>query len=127
MAKTVHQDQDNWDDNISLALFAYRSAVHESTGFIPFMLKFGRTPTLPLDVMLGTPLQDTHTTTSEYVASMRRKMSTMFSSVRENVKSPQKHIFDGASKERNLDIGDHVWPYVPAVRVGSTRKFASLW
>ena len=92
------------------------------------MLNFGCTPTLPVDIILGTPLllPNSHSL-PEFVATMRQRMSTVFSSVRENVKSAQgrqKQVYNRAS---TYDIGDRVWLYVPAVRVGSTKKFASLW
>ena len=48
LAKMIQDDQDKWDTHISMALFAYRSAVHESTGFTPFILNFRRSPTLPI-------------------------------------------------------------------------------
>ena len=34
-------------------LFAYRTSIHESTGFTPFLVNYGRSATLPVDVMLG--------------------------------------------------------------------------
>ena len=128
MAKTIQHDQDK---NIPIALFAYRSAIHESTGFTPFMLDFRRTPTLPVDIMLGTPLSlpKSHSL-PEFVATMCQRMSTVFSSVRENVKSAQgrqKQVYNRGSRASTYDIDDRVWLYVPAVRVGSTKKFASLW
>lgn len=40
-----------WDLLIPLLLFAYREAVHESTGFSPFELAFSRHVRGPLDVI----------------------------------------------------------------------------
>jgi hypothetical protein len=39
----------HWDQHIPLALMAYRSSVHESTGFSLSMLMFGREIELPID------------------------------------------------------------------------------
>ena len=53
LAKMTQENQADWDTHITKALFAYRTAVHESTGFTPFSLLFGHTPNLPVDIMLG--------------------------------------------------------------------------
>ena len=53
LAKSVKENQRNWDACLPKVLFAYCTAVHEATGFTPFHLMFGWTPKLPVDVMLG--------------------------------------------------------------------------
>lgn len=132
LAKLVQEDQENWDNNIATALFAYRSAVHEATGFTPFALNFGRTPTLPLDVMLGSPTTQAPKSCRlpAFLSTKRQKMRAMFDMARKNsrtAQSRQKQIYDKTSREKPLQIGDRVWLYVPAVKVGSTKKLASLW
>ena len=53
LAKVVAGHQRDWDEHIQNVLFAYRTAIHDSTGYTPFLVMFGRSPTLPVDVMLG--------------------------------------------------------------------------
>ena len=54
LSKIVKENQRDWDSQLPKALFAYRTSIHESTWFTtPYHLNFGRTPTLPIDVMLG--------------------------------------------------------------------------
>ena len=53
LAKNVKDNQRDWDQWLQKVLFAYRTSLHETTGFTPFHLVFGRTPNLPVDVMLG--------------------------------------------------------------------------
>ena len=40
-------DQDDWDQYLKLAEFAYNNAYHESIGDTPFMLAFGQHPYTP--------------------------------------------------------------------------------
>ena len=54
ISKYVDRNQDDWDNHLQLALYAYRTAVHSSTQFSPFELVFGRLPTLPIDQILQT-------------------------------------------------------------------------
>ena len=39
--------------HLQKALFAYRTSLHESTGYPSYFVIFGRSPALPVDVMLG--------------------------------------------------------------------------
>ena len=49
LAKNVKDNQRDWDQWLQKVLFAYRTSLHETTGFTPFHLVFGRTPNLPVD------------------------------------------------------------------------------
>jgi hypothetical protein len=53
LAKTIQEDQRNWDLQLQKAIFAYRVSINETTGFTPFLITFGRSPQLPVDVMFG--------------------------------------------------------------------------
>ena len=53
LAKVVKENQRDWDSHIPKVLFAYRTALHESTSYSPYRVNFGRSPKLPVNVMLG--------------------------------------------------------------------------
>ena len=50
LAMFAGENRDDWDDLLPTVMMAYRSSVHESTGFSPYMLMFGEECTLPMDV-----------------------------------------------------------------------------
>ena len=50
------ENRDDWDDLLPAVMMAYRSSVHESTGFSSYRLMFGEECTLPMDV--GLPHRD---------------------------------------------------------------------
>ena len=50
VSKLVNKNQKEWDLHILKVLFAYRTALHESTGYSPFRVTFGRSPVLPVDL-----------------------------------------------------------------------------
>ena len=56
------QTYKNWDKNLPILTLAYRSTVHEVTGFTPNYVMTGREIALPLDIMLRTLNQDDKTT-----------------------------------------------------------------
>lgn len=43
----VNPHQDDWDEWLSLAEYAYNNSVHEATGHTPFFLNYGRHPHMP--------------------------------------------------------------------------------
>ena len=53
MAKTIDDDdQQNWDIYLQKALLAYRTPLHEVTGFTLYHHVFSQLPQLPIDVTL---------------------------------------------------------------------------
>ena len=52
LAMFVGENRDDWDDLLLAVMMAYRSSVHESTGFSPYRLMFGEECMLPMDVGL---------------------------------------------------------------------------
>jgi len=45
--------KNGWDDLVPYAAFAYNSAIHDSTGFSPFKLLYGREALLPSDLRIS--------------------------------------------------------------------------
>ena len=56
LAMFAGENKDDWDDLLPVVMMAYRSSVHESTGFSPYRLMFGEECKLPMDIAL--PRQD---------------------------------------------------------------------
>ncbi len=98
LAKMVKDNQRDWDTCIPKALLAYRTSVHESTGFTPFHLKFGRSPKLPVDLMLGRHLErESFAGYPQYVQGLHQKLYGSFALVKKKlaaVHSHQKKTYD---------------------------------
>ena len=47
------KQKSDWKSHVSTVCHAYNAAVHDSTGYVPFYLKFGRHPHLAIDAFLG--------------------------------------------------------------------------
>ena len=52
LAKTVSDNQKDWDECLPFVMMAYRSSTHESTGFSPTELMMGREVSLPIDLIV---------------------------------------------------------------------------
>ena len=59
LAMFAGKNRDDWDDLLPAVMMAYRSSVHESTGFSPYRLMFGEECTLPMDIGLPKEQSDT--------------------------------------------------------------------
>jgi len=52
LSKVVCENQRDWDSQFPKVLLAYQTSIHESTGYMPFLVNYGHSVTLPVDVML---------------------------------------------------------------------------
>ena len=130
LAKMVKENQRNWDSQLPKALFAYRTAVHESTVFTPYHLNFGRTPTLPIDVLLGRIPEEQAASYPQFVQDIHKQLHMAQQLARRHLQAAhqqQKKFFDQKCQGEELRVGDRVWLYCPAIKPGRTKKFACLW
>ena len=130
LAKMVKENQRDWDSQLPKALFAYRTAVHESTGFTPYHLNFGRTPMLPIDVLFGHIPEDQAASYPQFVQDVHRQLHSAQQLARRHLEAAhqrQKKFFDQKCQGEELRVGDRVWLYCPAIKPGRTKKFACLW
>ncbi|GFW30483.1 retrovirus-related Pol polyprotein from transposon 412 [Trichonephila clavipes] len=93
----VSKNQQDWDQKVPLFLLAYRSAVHETTGYSPSQMLFGRDLRLPFS---GTDQPED----GEDEDSVRHK-----------------------STGHQFKEGDKVWFYNPTRRKGLSPKLQSHW
>ncbi len=48
----VYENQTNWDLMLKKKAFAYNLSVHLTKRITPYELKFGRKPTIPIDILI---------------------------------------------------------------------------
>ena len=83
LAMFASENKDDWDDLLLAVMMAYRSSVHESTGFSPYRLMFGEECTLPMDT--GLPRQDPElldVVSSPFAVWIRDALEVAFDQVR---------------------------------------------
>ena len=107
LAMFAGKNRDDWDDLLPAVMMAYRSSVHESTGFSPYRLMFGEEFTLPMDIGLPKEKSDTlDTITSPYSIWVRDALEEAYEQVRE-------HSGQAVQRQKRLYSTNHVYLHKP--------------
>ena len=77
------ESQKTWDENLPLLTMAYRSTIHEVTGYSPNYVMLSREVSLPLDIMFGVAVPEERAPVHEYVQALKVRLKTCFEEVRE--------------------------------------------
>ena len=103
LAKFVQDDRDTWDQHLQEVVYAYNTAVQESTKHTPFEAMFGRTARLPIDFNADScydadekveEFMDAESMDSFECAAKRQKTEQV---IKENIKkaqAKQKRLYD---------------------------------
>ncbi|XP_035987301.1 uncharacterized protein LOC118560421 [Fundulus heteroclitus] len=95
------KEKAKWPQQIQALTLAYNATVHETTGYAPFHLMFGRVPRLPVDVMFQQVLHD------PVVVDYSSYARTLMSYLKEAACIAQKHTMkeqDKQAREYNKKI-----------------------
>ena len=126
----VAEHQRDWDRHLPYVMYAYRTAVQESTRETPFFLMFGRPSREPLDILLR---QEGAKEAGQIIpakSDMVSRMHTAFSEVKAHLQEAherQKKHHDKTSKQRTFEVGDEVMLLYERVPEGQTKKLSPPW
>ena len=131
LAIYVSKHQRDWDRFIPFALFAYRTAIQESTKETPFYLIYGRDPCLPLDVLPSAPISK-YASVDDYkqeVIKRTQEARYLAQQCIERAQFNQTIKYNASKKVKDSEFkpGDRVWLYTPQVAKGVSSKLAHLW
>ncbi|KAL7889979.1 hypothetical protein AOLI_G00022370 [Acnodon oligacanthus] len=109
LATTAERCHWDWDLMTPLAVMAYRTTEHSSTGLTPNMMLFGRELTEPTDLVAGLPPDhDSAKTPPEYIAQLRDRLELAQRIAREtlgeSVKRAKKQ-YDKNAHKSSYNIG----------------------
>ena len=83
LAMFAGEHKEDWDDLLPPVMMAYRSSVHESTGFSPYRLMFGEECMLPMDIGLPRRQPDfAEDVSSPYAIWVKDTLEVAFDQVR---------------------------------------------
>jgi len=102
----------HWPQMLQSLTFAYNCTAHESTGFAPFYLMFGRIPRLPVDVMFSSVERDDVVIDYDvYVKRLRNDLKEALILAQKNAEASQRRqadLYNKRAKGRSIEVGDQV-------------------
>ena len=107
--------QREWDKHLGCLAAAYRATPHESTGFTPNMLMFGREARLPIEVILGigaTSTGEEVASYGDYVNSLKERMQVAHDLASKHLGRNalrKKEFYDAKKNLNKYNRGDLVW------------------
>ena len=107
----TEEEKINWKDHVSSIVWAYNCTRHESMGYSPYYLMFGRHPQLPIDVMFGLEMNKDTPTLAKYTRDVADKLSKAFEravSTRDRMSSKNEEIYNRKVRGAALEVGDLV-------------------
>lgn len=123
------RDKSKWPQMLQTLTFAYNCTAHESTGYAPFYLMFGRIPRLPVDVMFHNAERDCDITDYDsYVKRVRDDLREALTLAQANADASQQRqarLHNLKAKGTDIEEGDQVLVANKGER--GRRKLADKW
>jgi transposase InsO family protein len=119
----------DWKSEVSPLVHAYNCTKHDSTGFSPYFLMFGRQPRLALDVVLGLASTDVHDKDyNVYILKLKEHLGKSYELASAKAAAAQKHQkgqYDKRIRGAVVEPGDRV--LVKIVAHDGKHKIADRW
>ncbi len=112
MLGTLEPDKKtDWKAHVGPLVHAYNCTRHETTGFSPYLLMFGRHPRLPIDTAFGLDRNPGYQSMVKYTESLRERLDKAYRlASKATLKSQQrqKQHYDLKARGASIQIGDRV-------------------
>jgi len=129
MAKVVDHKQKKSVEFLPFITAAYNATIHDSTGFSPNFLFFGRELSSPLDVALGLPSEES-LSVNDYAQYVRDRMAEANALVRVHARkrtAETKQHYDRVVRPTTFESGDLVRYYYPRKLKGRSPKWSRYY
>lgn len=119
----------HWPRHLQTLTFMYNCTVHETTGYPPFYLMYGRVPRLPVDILFKNILKDPEISNYDhYVVSLTKDLQEAMAIAQGHVNKEQNRqaeFYNRRTKGKLIAVGDRV--LVSNKRERGKRKTADRW
>ena len=125
----VNDRRDNWHELLPFVMHAYRTSVHESTGYSPYRLMMGEECSLPQDVNTEElrSSRENEVAPHPFAAWVRDALVVAYDQVRHSLNrtaARQKRLYDVKAVNRKFPVGSWVLRYYPPA---AQKKLGSPW
>ena len=130
LAKCVNDEQMNWSQQLPYVMMAYRTSVHESTGYTPHFLVYGQEDCLSIDFMYPNPSDKPPADLHEFVSARQVRFQKAYESARTALNFNQRRrnaLYNRKVQGPTYQVNQKVLLPNPVVPVGKSPKFFSPW
>ncbi|GFU12554.1 retrovirus-related Pol polyprotein from transposon 412 [Trichonephila clavipes] len=125
----VSSNQQDWDKKLPFFLLDYKIGVHETTGYSPSQMLFGRYLHLSSELLFSGPL-DAPLSPEEYIEKLQARMEEMHHLARERIgraSEKMKTRYDARATGHGFHEGDKVGLWYPKRRKSLSPKLQTNW
>ena len=121
--------QEDWDLYIPYALYAYRTALHATTGETPFFMVYGRDEVSPGDAKLRQWIEGKRSVTKYSREVVMRLQQARERVIKNSIKQKKRneHYYNMDRKLSAFKINDVVWLKISKMKKGEARKLKPKW
>ena len=130
LAKCVNDEQNNWSTQLPYVMTAYRTSIHESTGYTPHFLEYGQEICLPIDFMYPNPHDHLPSSTNDFVSARKLAFQKAYESTRSSLNQNQKRpnaLYNRKVHGPLYQEEQKVLLHSPVVPVCKSPKFFCPW
>ena len=101
----------DWKAHVAPLVHAYNATRHESTGYSPFMLMFGREARLPIDLILSSQGEEPAKSYTKFAESLRNRLRDSYklaTAEADKARQLQKKNYDLRVRGTTIEVGDRV-------------------
>ena len=110
LLQTYVDTESGWEKHLPIALYAYRTATHASTGVSPHILMFGRQPH---SAVFKASCEFQPMSYQFYLHDKLAKLKDFVESQLVMSSASQKMFYDYKSQLRSFNVNDNVWLSIP--------------
>ncbi|CAM4764697.1 unnamed protein product [Rotaria magnacalcarata] len=116
IAKLQDAENNNWDECLQAAVFAYHTGVHKTTKYSLFELLYGRAPYLPIN---APPTHSTFMKPNDYFEQLKKTLRIYQQAAKSNIIEQQqinKNWYDRNCLDSHYQIGNEVLTRIHSLR-----------
>ena len=123
------RDPADWESHLPTALFCYRTTRHSETGFSPFEMLFGHSPSAEASLIFGPPPDESdYTDPHSHAIAHRNRMTQAFAWANNNITATiaRRRRYYYSSTKKLFEVGEQVWLLTPVAKAGQT-PYSGPW
>ena len=127
LKRYVYEMPDTWDENLPLATFAYNTSIQRVNNTTPHEVMYGRKAKTSISTLVK---NNSKLSPADHVLKVQRDMQRINAIIADNQEiaiQKEEERYNRKTAGDVFSVGDYVLLYNPAVKLGTSKKFAPCY